>query len=210
MSRGLIGATALAMSLAAQSALAADLPAASPYYQQPVPYTAAYSWTGPYLGATLGYQWGSVGGLGNQPNGFIGGIEGGYNWQFGQFVLGAEADLTLSGADDVFAAFKFSNPWFGTVRGRAGYAFNNILVYGTLGFAFGDVEAQSTITGVSQTQTHWGWVGGLGMEVGFTPNWTAKVEYLYVDLSGRVYGLAGLGTHDLDSSILRLGVNYRF
>lgn len=210
MRRGLIGAAALAMSLATQAAFGADLPAASPYYRQAVPYTSVYNWSGAYLGGTLGYQWGSVGGLANRPRGIFGGVEAGYNWQINQFVYGIEGDLNLSSASNVFAPFKFSNPWFGTVRGRAGWAFDNILVYGTLGLAVGEVTAQSTITGVSQSQTHWGWVGGLGMEVGFAPNWTAKIEYLYVDLGSRAYGLAGLTTHDLDSSLLRLGVNYHF
>ena len=67
-------------------------------------------------------------------------VSSAYNWQSGQFVYGVEADLQASGADDTFAAYKFSNPWFGTVRGRVGYAFNNILLYGTLGLAFGDLQ----------------------------------------------------------------------
>ena len=52
-------------------------------------------------------------------------------------MLGAEADIQGSGANDTFAAYKFSNPWFGTVRGRAGYAMNNVLVYATGGLAYG-------------------------------------------------------------------------
>ena len=56
-----------------------------------------------------------------RPSGVAGGVQGGYNWQSGQFVFGGEADLQISGADDTFAPWKFSNPWFGTVRGRAGY-----------------------------------------------------------------------------------------
>ena len=60
--------------------------------------------------------------------------------QFGQFVFGAETDLQVSGADDTFASWKFSNPWFGTLRGRAGVAMNNVMFYGTLGLAYGTLE----------------------------------------------------------------------
>ena len=57
-----------------------------------------------------------------EPSGIVGGVQAGYNLQSGQFVFGGEADINLSGADDTFAPWKFSNPWFGTVRGRAGVA----------------------------------------------------------------------------------------
>ena len=67
----------------------------------------------------------------------MGGGQIGYNWQSGQWVLGIEADIQGSGANDTFAAYKFSNPWFGTVRGRAGYAMNNVLLYVTGGLAYG-------------------------------------------------------------------------
>ena len=96
-------------------------------------------------------------------------------------MFGGETDLQISGADDTFAPWKFSNPWFGTLRGRAGYAFNNILLYGTLGLAYGDLKGE--LLGADETKTETGWAGGLGAEVGFTPNWSAKVEYLYMDLA---------------------------
>ena len=73
------------------------------------------------------------------PSGFAGGVQAGYNWQSGPWVFGIEGDLQASGADDTFAPWKFSNPWFGTVRGRVGYAFNNVLFYGTGGLAFGEL-----------------------------------------------------------------------
>ena len=91
--------------------------------------------TGAYLGGHLGYQWGNTTHNPTHPSGLAGGIQGGYNWQTGALVLGGEADLTISGAHDTFAPWKFSNPWFGTLRARAGYGFSNILVYGTVGLA---------------------------------------------------------------------------
>ena len=116
-----LGVAILALSSAA-SAQAADLS----YRRQAQPYTVnqplnGYSWAGPYLGANLGYNFGDVSNSGTSPSGFSGGIQGGYNWQFGTpWVLGLEADLQATGADDTFAPWKFSNPWFGTLRGRVG------------------------------------------------------------------------------------------
>ncbi len=84
---------------------------------------------------------------------------------------------------------------------------NNVLFYGTGGLAFGNVTG--TIAGLDETKTQSGWTLGLGMEVGFTPNWSAKVEYLYMDLGSRNYIATGLN-NGFDSNILRLGVNYHF
>jgi outer membrane immunogenic protein len=195
---------AVAVALMGGLASAADIQR-GPYVSGP---SGAYNWVGPYVGANAGYQWGSTTNNPTKPSGLTGGVQAGYNWQYGQFVFGAEADLQLSGADDVFAGWKFSNPWFGTVRGRAGYAINNILVYGTLGLAYGGLKGE-TAAGLTESRTLGGWAGGLGMEVGFTPNWTARAEYLYIDLGDRNYAITG-SANGLESSILRLGLNYRF
>ena len=69
---------------------------------------------------TSGYEWGKVTNFSGDPSGIAGGGQLGYNWQVGQFVFGAETDIQVSGADDTFAPWKFSNPWFGTLCGRAG------------------------------------------------------------------------------------------
>ncbi len=201
---GLAALTAAAFGLAAPAA-AADMYGQRPYtVNQPL---NGYSWIGPYIGGNLGYSWGTTTNSGTSPNGVAGGIQGGYNWQFGQFVLGAEADLQASAADDRFAAWKFSNPFFGTLRGRVGYAMNNVLVYGTGGLAFGNVRAQ---TG-ALSESHWssGWTVGVGAEVGLTQNWSVKAEYLYIDLAGNQFALTGL-PHAHQFSVFRLGVNYRF
>ena len=117
------------------------------------------------------------------PSGVAGGLQAGYNVQCGQFVFGGETDLQLSDADDRFAPWKFSNPWFGTLRGRAGIALNNMMFYGTVGLAYGTLRAQNMLTGVSESHTSAGWAGGAGMEVALMGNWTARAEYLYVDLA---------------------------
>ena len=204
MKKTIFGATTLAMLSAAATASAADFPRAP--YTVPAPL-GVFSWAGPYLGANVGYQWGATTNNPTKPSGIMGGLQAGYNWQTGQFVFGAELDAQLSAADDVFAPWKFSNPFFGTLRGRIGYAMNNILVYGTLGVAVGWVRAE--VAGIDEAKTHHGWTGGVGLEVGLTQNWSAKAEYLYVDLSDRNYLLTG-AANGLESNILRLGVNYRF
>src|SRR5262245_23555785 len=98
-----------------------------------------YFWQGPYVGANLGYQWSSISANPTRPGGLLVGLQGGYNWQSQQFVFGIEADFQFSGADDRFAPWKFSNPWFGTLRGRAGFLLNNnTLFYATGGLALGE------------------------------------------------------------------------
>src|ERR1700726_775461 len=134
-------AVALLATVGGGGAWGADLPHPS-YYTAPAPLSA-YSWTGLYLGGNLGRAWGTTSNNPTRPSGFAGGLQGGYNWQTGQLVFGGEADIQLSGANDTFAPWKFSNPWFGTLRGRAGFAVNNILIYGTAGVAFGELQAQT-------------------------------------------------------------------
>lgn len=200
---GAVGAVA---SLAATAmALAADLPPGN-YYTAPAPLTAS-SWAGPYLGANAGYQWGSVSNNPTHPSGLAGGVEAGFNWQRGQFVYGAETDLQLSGADDTVVPTEFSSPWFGTLRGRGGIAFTNVLVFGTAGLAYGDLRADTM--NLTESHTGVGWVAGGGIEVGFTPRWSAKAEWLYLDLANRDYSLTGT-SNGLAANLLRFGVNYHF
>jgi outer membrane immunogenic protein len=199
-------AAALLMTVGAGAAAAADLPHPS-YYTATAPLSA-YSWTGPYLGGNLGYEWGATSNNPTRPSGFAGGIEGGYNWQTGQLVLGGEADFSLSGANDTFAPWKFSNPWFGTLRGRAGFAVNNFLIYGTAGVAFGELDAQ-TVGLVSESHTNVGWTAGVGVEAGLAANLSAKVEYLFVDLASNTFTVTG-ASNGLTASVFRMGVNYHF
>ncbi len=206
MIRSFSGAT-LALALVAAPACAAEVAGGpAPVYVNATQF-GPYSWTGAYVGVNLGYQWGSVSNSGFNPSGFNGGLQGGYNWQTGQFVIGAETDLQLSSADDMFAAYKFSNPWFGTTRLRAGVAMNNILLYATAGLAYG--TGKIDFSSVTESRTLVGWIAGAGIEVGLAPSWSAKAEFLYVDLSEHSYVLTGT-TNGLSSAVVRLGVNYRF
>jgi outer membrane immunogenic protein len=204
MLKVIVRAGALAATVVAAPALAADFPRGPAIAGAPF---STYNWNGAYVGLNLGYQWGAVTNTGAKPNGIAGGVQAGYNWQSGQFVFGVETDIQASGAEDTFAPYKFSNPWFGTVRGRAGWAMNNILLYLTGGLAYG--SGRVALGNLSEAYTRIGWTIGGGIEVGLSPNWSAKAEYLYFDLQDRPYGLTGLN-HGFGSSLFRLGVNYRF
>jgi outer membrane immunogenic protein len=209
MSRFILRAVASIALAWTASAKAADLP-----YGSRGPYTVnqpldAYSWAGPYLGGNLGYAWGSVDNNQTKPSGLEGGAQAGYNWQSGPWVFGVEGDIEAHGASDTFAPWKFSNPWFGTVRGRAGYAFSNVLFYGTAGLAFGELRGD-TFFGRSESHTTAGWTAGVGAEFGLAPNWSAKIEYLYVDLADENFTTITGVPNGYRFGLVRAGVNYHF
>lgn len=196
----------VALLAGASAARAADIPGMAPAYAPAPAVYAAYNWMGPYVGANVGLQWGDITNNPTEPSGAAVGVQAGYNWQSGHLVIGGETDIQWSNSDDVIAPWKFSNPWFGTARGRVGYAWNNVLLYGTGGFAYGGIELD--FSGLSQDRTHYGWTLGAGAEVGLTPNWTAKVEYLYFDLTDRSYFIGT--SNGFESGLVRVGVNYKF
>jgi outer membrane immunogenic protein len=207
MSRFVVAALALSAAGLTTSAGAAD------FYGSGAPLTVndtlyrSDSWARPYLGVNLGYARGSVANNPTKPSGFVGGVQAGYNWQNGSFVFGLEGDIQATGAEETFAPWKFSNPWFGTVRGRAGYAFNNILFFGTAGLAFGELRA--TTFGLTESHTNAGWTLGAGAEMGLDRNWSAKIEYLYVDLANSNFVITGT-SNGYRFGLIRAGVNYRF
>src|SRR5438309_9466520 len=109
MKRLVVGVAGLAAAGWAASADAADLS-----YGQRAPYTVnqplnAYSWAGPYLGANLGYEWGSVSNNPAKPSGFVGGVQAGYNFQNGPRDFGVESDIEATGAVDTLAPWEFTN-----------------------------------------------------------------------------------------------------
>jgi outer membrane immunogenic protein len=195
----------------AGAAAAADLPMrAAP----PAPIIAAapiFTWTGFYVGVNAGYGWSNDDfdaiDLADEDDdgGFVGGAQVGYNYQIGSFVVGLEGDIQYA---DFGGSFTFADgpdadldddvfdrgDWFGTVRARAGVAFDRALVYATGGFAFAD-DAN-------------GWTVGGGVEYAFTNNLSAKVEGLYVNLD---HGddFAGFDG-ETDFGVIRAGLNFRF
>ena len=242
-------------------AFAADLPnaRATSEYAPPPP---AFSWSGFYLGANAGVSGGNFTtsdrfgtfGSGDQTTadsvGFSGGGQLGYNYQFprSNFVVGVEADFqgsTLQGTYDNFQAAASGNEggwrdaskvdWWGTVRGRTGYAFGSILPYATGGLAYGHVVTNGSCSATgfpfscdqsrgSVSGTQIGWTAGAGLEYAMTHNLTFKAEYLYTDL-----GSVNIPNYFLDAtfggpinspgddmrtritfSTLRVGMNYKF
>ena len=214
----LAAAALLAGSLAAQ---AADM--GQPMYKAPAYVGPVYSnWTGFYVGVNGGYGWGdsswsgTAGTFSASPNGWLVGGTIGYNLQTGTWVWGLEGDIDwvdLNGtATGICASCQIKDTWLGTGRLRLGYAgWNNWLPYITGGAAGGGLKASSPLGDASKTQ--WGWTAGGGLEWAFVANWSAKVEYLYVDLGDIGCGLA-CGAVDesvnFKSSIVRAGLNYRF
>lgn len=183
-------------------------------------YAPVFSWAGLYLGVNGGYGWGNSSWTGLSNNfdtsgGLFGGTIG-YNWQFGQTVVGLEGDLQWSdikgSGASVLGPVTTTNNWFGTVRGRLGYAWDQFMPYVTGGLAYGNIEATPSFGFITTDKTNAGWTLGAGVEFAFAPQWSAKVEYLYVDLGDVSYSPlpAFPTTVDFTANIVRGGINYRF
>jgi outer membrane immunogenic protein len=176
-------------------------------------------------------------------NGIVGGGQIGYNWQMQSWVWGLEADIqgtdekgtraftfsptpgiTTNLAPTIIIPFALNQKidWFGTVRARAGILVTpKVLLYATGGLAYGQVNSNETVAGplpaaFSSSTTNVGWTVGAGIEGAIGGNWTAKLEYLYVDL-GTVSGSFTLPSTNVSSysshitdNVLRVGINYRF
>ena len=106
------------------------------------------------------------------------------------------------------------NRWFGTARGRIGYAFDRWLPYLTGGAAFANLKAGITPGFGTVSSTEIGWTAGVGFEYGFLGNWSAKIEYLYADLGtfpcGTPCGVAVPNDVSFKENVIRAGLNYRF
>jgi outer membrane immunogenic protein len=241
--------TGAAFAALAGQAFAADLPA-RPVYKAPPP-APVYGWTGFYGGVNLGYSWGKLSNdftvntiattfsEGQQVNGVIGGFQWGYNWQFGNWVLGTESDFMfsdqrgstnycLNGGCTVYSTGSHRLPWLGTGRTRLGLlATPNILLYGTGGVAYGQIRSDYSVTStvippvgtstLSLRDTRVGWVVGAGIEGMVAPNWLLRAEYLYVDLGNDRVTLtdttgAVVFTQNrrFNDSIARAALSYKF
>lgn len=210
-------------------ATAADIPA-RPAYKAPVMAPIVYNWTGFYVGAHAGYGWadkdwtflnGNT--TSHTADGFLGGIQVGYNYQVGTWVFGIEGDVSwanLSGRSTCpNAAYTCGTnvDWLGTLTGRIGYAANNWLLYVKGGWAWADEDYDATGPLLyTAGHTRSGWTVGAGVEYGFTPNWSAKLEYNYMDFGSKranlttAAGATDPADVDQNVSVIKLGVNYRF
>jgi len=223
---------------------AADLAAPEPAEAT----VAGIDWSGFYIGINGGGAWGDYEseltsplapgfaiGLDQSAGGFVVGGQAGYNHQFDNFVLGVEADaqyseiegdlsipITTPGPSFDLLNASFSTDFIATFRGKAGVAFDNVLVYATGGAAVTEIETKFALLdpiipglSASDSQTHWGWTVGAGVEVAINEKWSLKAEYLYIDFDEESYFEDALSPFadysvDLDTQIVRAGLNYRF
>ena len=188
-----------------------------------------YDWTGFYVGLNAGGAFGintmsaSAGGgsASVKEPGFLGGAQIGVNYQTGLVVWGFEADYDASTQNKslpagVLTGSTSQTPWFATLRGRVGMAFDRTLVYGTAGGAAGELRSIVNIpAGSSNTTVTYGtWTAGAGLEYGVTDNLSARVEYLYLDKGHIATGVIGppvtTSTSRVQDNLVRAGLNYRF
>jgi outer membrane immunogenic protein len=234
----LLAATAL--TVVSAPAFAADLPARTAP-AAPVVYAPAFTWTGFYVGLNAGYGWadgtdvfvtrptGVVDSFtGGSNGGFTGGGQLGYNWQSGAFVFGLEADIQYAdfGSALTYGVYPLSGSegnYWGSVRGRLGYAIDRTLLYVTGGLAYGDVGTQ--LNSFSSGDTQAGWVLGAGVEYAFTNNWTGRIEGLWLNIDrsnaggtitipagaavpAGVYGVGARASNEF--GVVRAAINYKF
>ncbi|HYI05610.1 MAG TPA: outer membrane protein, partial [Reyranella sp.] len=154
------------------------------------------------------------------PKGMTYGATLGYNWQAGPLVYGLEADYSLSDVKGsvttcggvVGLTCETSNTWLATFRGRAGYAFDRFMPYVTGGGAYGNIKATLNPFALTSTESKFGYTFGAGLEYAFPGNWTAKIEYLYVNLGKFDTGFTTPLVNEVSfsESIVRVGLNYKF
>ncbi len=230
LKRAILGVSALA--LLAGTASAADLAYRYPVKAEIIP-VQTFSWTGFYLGGNVGWGWASnsldyqmfagplVSYSMGSSNGFLGGFQAGYNYQMANnLVIGAEADFQFADINNK-GNILFNGPlggavisqkvdYFGTIRGRVGYAMDRFLPYFTAGAAWANLKHSDTWT--SESATKWGWTVGAGMEYALTNNWTVKGEYLYASFNDHktTYLNGSTMKTGVDMNILKAGVNYKF
>jgi outer membrane immunogenic protein len=220
----------------------------------PPPPPPIFSWTGLYAGVQVGYAWDhdsvsaffpgpilspfpvfGVVSFSDSPQGVIGGAHIGYNLQWNQWVLGVEGTVDgTSVSKNVFDPFNFVTDNLvstvqGSIRVRAGIAFDRVLLYGTGGAAFAGIEnTYSTglpifVPGFFGTErisrTRSGWTAGGGLEYAVTNNWSIRAEYRYSDFGHFVdypftVLLSPFGTltfqHHLTENQVQFGISYKF
>lgn len=217
--------------------LCASAGAADPAFEAAAP--APFNWSGFYVGAHGGYGWGDADALASdvpdqEPKGGFGGLQIGYDHQFSNnVVLGAVADISFGKIDDSVPSGNYMTmngevDYFGTVRGRAGYAIDRFLPYITGGLAWAHSEAgiscptgapfgacsMPALSGQSRSDDTiaTGWIAGIGLDYAFADNWSANVEYLHADFGRDTYDLDLFGEGEVETNLntVKFGINYRF
>jgi outer membrane immunogenic protein len=182
--------------LAAPPSFAADLLSTNPYLDTEAS-PQVYDWTGFYVGVHGGLA--ALGDLGDV-TGAVGGAQAGYLVQSGDLVVGLEADASLPGLHRSSATAGPSVDVLGSGRARAGASLGPLLLYGTGGFGFAQIEVDRP--GHDEDAWHRGWVVGLGAEADLGRRWTARLEAFHYDI--------GSNESAVESNVLRAALNYRF
>ena len=227
-SRSLLTIVATTFAIMTAPASAADLRRPAP---APVPVVYAYNWSGFYIGGHIGGAWvdrcltlATGGEACADGSGFVGGGQAGFNWQTGQFVFGVEFSGSFADLDGDVSAGVLPNGWYYSsqhkslwmLTGRVGWAFDRALLYVTGGGAWArnTVDFYNGVGGVASVDfDRQGWTIGVGLEYGFTPNWSLAAQYNFVDLGSKdvffaTPGVAASVSQDISMVTLRL--NYRF
>jgi outer membrane immunogenic protein len=208
--------------------------AAPPYIPPPdvVVPTLFYFWNGLYVGGAGGWGWSSTKRL--DVEGDFGGGQLGYNYQTGDFVFGVEADgsfaniftgpITVFGFPRDTAGYRVDG--LASLRGRFGYATNGLLFYGTAGGGWVHSRVTNTVSTLVHngpppatpstlveevTEQNWkgGWAAGGGVEWGFLPNWSVKVEYMHFSIGNTTY-FGAFNTGNVNLETFKIGINYLF
>lgn len=195
-------------------------------------------WTGFYVGlhgggaqsqVSANYTSAPFSDVSHRGSGAFGGAQIGYNFQSGAWVFGAEADIAfanISGGTDcpnpVYSCNSNVN-WLGSVRARAGYAFDSLLLYGTAGLGMGGVRIETVHTGGAaippsgtpvngQRKTRVGWTVGAGAELALSKNWSIKSEYAYYDLGRDTFAIDNAQSISANTRLhtFKAGVNFRW
>jgi outer membrane immunogenic protein len=225
--------------LRATTSNAADMPRRLPAE----PVAMGFNWTGFYVGTHTGVAVGRTttsnvapyGGFDAgvplsyelNPASVFGGGQIGYNWQFGGYVVGLESDIgylglrqTIRPAPDDYVSLRYG--WFGTVTGRAGFAYDRLFGYVKGGLAVAsitntadDLTAAGALNAsdLSETKrTRVGWTVGSGFEYAIAPAWSVKSEYMYMDFGKQTSTNLDRDTFSHRNQVhsWKVGLNYRF
>jgi outer membrane immunogenic protein len=225
-------------------AMAADLPSTKgpPVYAPPPP---PFTWTGFYIGGQAGYEFGTtrddrffqraIPGIVSPitsygSTGFIGGAHAGYNFEINQFVLGVEGDVNGAAYSGRITSVDLFNPAVlvtestrigiqGSFRGRIGYAFDRVLIFGTGGVAGASIRSSFSDTvapGIAEsTIGRVGWTAGGGIAYAIDNNWSVGAEYRYADYGHLTYAIdataaGGSDTKRVTTNQVTLDFSYKF
>jgi outer membrane immunogenic protein len=171
-----------------------------------------YNWSGVYLGIHGG--WGSAMTQDARPTGPFGGGQIGYNYQISSIVVGAELDGALAGitASNSIAGVTTTETAnaFASGRFRFGYSERNLLLYATGGAGLAHARLEGSGLGLVISDEKWlaAWTGGGGLEWGFTPKWSAKVEYIYYWIQGGTFFGGAVPFGNIGCDTFKFGLNY--